>query len=428
MKIFFEKGWYELEGETKKQHRWSGPEAFFIVEDSKDSQDKLIISLFNNNEKTNNFSIFLKKQTKTNFELFFSSNFEPKKTKNIKIPIKNLEKIQIKSDYFVPNNTDTRRLGLMLVDMLIEKDGVCSKMFLSNILNYKHDFLAKTTNYICEEELVNQKNNLECVCLLVTGNELDAGLYDHFMNQVEKTIETNDEKIIKTIDFKILIKNKDKKEYKLDFLDKFKSVDFLKLEIPDEYDFYQSGKQEIENKNYKYGPFSGPNYIFFNSFKHLLNYNTTLFLECDCFLANNWIDKLYNYVNFSGGFWISGAVYDGLNKIVLDSLLNSHINGGVCLYKTSDTCFQNLMQLCFDIMPIYVRSSNERMPYDFFIKHIIDYHFDNDLNNRIIWQFIRRQYTKNNFIINYSTKNDIKESTEKIFQKYDCAIVHKKPF
>jgi hypothetical protein len=428
MKIYFEKGWYELEKKENKYYRWSGPESEFIVENSENSKETLILSFCNNDKKNNNFSILIKKKSRAEFELFLSSNIEYKKSKNIKIPIENIEKIKIKSDYFIPNNSDTRKLGLMLYDMFVVKGEVCSRIFLSNIINYKYDFLAETSNYIEEKKLINYSNNLECVCLLVTGNELSCGLYDHFIRQIKNTIKTNSKENLKSIDFKILIKSKDQNKYETSYLEDFRSVDFIKLEIPDKYDFYQVGKEEKDGRDYKYGPFSGPNYIFFNSFNYLKNYNTTLFLECDCFLSNNWIDKLKNYVAFSSGFWISGAVYDGVNKIVLDSLLNSHINGGVCLYKTSDFCFQNFMKLCFDMMPIYVKSNSERMPYDFFIKYTIDYHFDNDLKNRSIWQFIRRQYTKNNFIINYSTKNDIKESVEKIFQKYDCAVIHKKPF
>lgn len=431
MKIYFEKGWYQIEKKDNKQYRWSGPESNFILEDSENSNETLIINFFNDNKKTHAFSIFIKKQTQAEFELFLSSNIDSKKSKNIKIPIKNIEKIKIQSDYFIPNNTDTRKLGLMLCDMFISKEVVkteCSRIFLSNLTNYKHNFLAKTEDYIQQEKLINYQNNLDCVCLLVTGNELESGLYDHFADQINKTIETNNKEILKKIDFKILIKNKDVKKYNIDFLNKFKSIDFIKIEIPEEYDFYQSEKEEKDGRNYKYGPFSGPNYVFFNSFNYLKNYNTTLFLECDCFLSNKWIDILHSYVTCSGGFWISGAVYDGDNKIVLDSLLNSHINGGVCLYKTSDICFQNFMQLCFDMMPIYIKYSSERMPYDFFVKYIIDYHFDNDIKNRNIWQFIRRQYTKNNLITNYSTKNDIKEDVDKIFQKYNCTIIHKKPF
>jgi hypothetical protein len=218
MKIYFEKGWHELEKNEDKHYRWSGPESEFLVEDSENSKETLILSFRNNEKKNNNFSILIKKKSRAEFELFLSSNIEYKKSKNIKIPIENIEKIKIKSDYFIPNNSDTRKLGVMLYDMFVVKGEVCSRIFLSNVINYKYDFLAETSNYIEEKKLINYSNNLECVCLLVTGNELACGLYDHFIRQIQNTIKTNNKENLKSIDFKILIKSKDQNQYETSYL------------------------------------------------------------------------------------------------------------------------------------------------------------------------------------------------------------------
>ena len=418
--IYFENGWYgvELNKETKKEFIWSSEECYIYIENPTDSV--LVFDFFNDYKKSINFSIYLKEPNK-DFNLFLNSNIEPQKLIKIKIPIKNLEKIKIKSEFFRPNNTDTRKLGLMLCDMFLRKEDKHTRIFLSNLKNHKNKFLGDISNYIKNKKLINNQNNLESVCLLLTGDEFEKKLFDHFKSQINKT----NTDITKKIDFNVLLKNNDKNQYELDFLNNFRSVNIIKLDVPIQYDFY-SKKDEIFD--YKYGKFSGPNYVFFNAFEHLKKYNTTLFLECDCFLSEDWIDKIYNYVKFSGGFWVSGAVYDGVNNDVLDSLLNSHINGGTCLYKTSDESFQDFIKFCFDMLPIFVKLHNENMPYDFYIKFLIDYHFDHDLKNRSIWQFIRRLYTKNNLITNYSTKNDIKEDVEKIFEKYNCAVIHKKPF
>lgn len=427
MKIYFDKGWYNLEELEGKPYIWSGPESHLIVKESHDADTIIILKILNHSNKKTNFSISTIEHGSLETKVFLSSVLKPKEETLIKIPAFNLNKIILKSDYFIPNNTDTRKLGLMLCDMFIFNNGKCSRIFLSNTLNHNSLFLANTSLYINKNSLCNTKNYLECICLLVTGNELSSGLYTHLENQIRKTIGSNNH-ICNNIDFKIIIKDTDQQYYNIDFLKQFKSVEFIKLHIPEEYDFYRQNNMIVLDKDkHKYGTCSGPNYVFFNSLSYLTSYNTTLYLECDCFLNYQWIEHLFNYVNSSGGFWISGAIYDGKNNFASNNLVNSHLNGGICLYKTSDNCFQSFMKLCLDMLPTYIISYNEKIPYDMYIKYLIDYHFDNDLTNRDIWQFIRRQYVHNNLILNYSTKNDKNIDVDSIFNLYQCSIIHKKP-
>ena len=54
--------------------------------------------------------------------------------------------------------------------------------------------------------------------------------------------------------------------------------------------------------------------------------------------------------------------------------------------------------------------------------------FDHDFQNRFLWNYIRRQYTKNNLIYNYSTSRiyDREQSLDQIISAYSPAIIHKK--
>ena len=49
-----------------------------------------------------------------------------------------------------------------------------------------------------------KQNQLECICLLLTGFELEDGTFDHFMRQIETVSLSSNENILKNINFIIL--------------------------------------------------------------------------------------------------------------------------------------------------------------------------------------------------------------------------------
>lgn len=291
------------------------------------------------------------------------------------------------------------------------------------------ELIEDIKEYLPEGEPSNSSNSLECICLLITGKEFQNNFYTHFKNQIySKAASVNP--LGKKIDFKVLIKEENKLLIDQICLDscfnEFNSLDLIFSSVPKKYDFYITQKRE--ELDMTYGLSSGPNYAFFETVKLLKKYNTTLFLECDCFLSENWLERVYNYVLHSGGFWISGATYDGKNDFVNSTQYNSHINGGVCLYKTGDGFFQGLLNYLFHMFPMYIKKYTENLPYDFYLKYAIEYHYDHDKNNREFWQFVKRQYLKTNLITNYTAPEDTRANVNEILNKHNCAIIHKKPF
>ena len=287
--------------------------------------------------------------------------------------------------------------------------------------------LHEVNKYIDTNSLSAHINKLECISLLATSSEFQDNQYAIFLQSLQKTISENpiNSHIAKSLDFNIFCTSQNHHLVDSTSLSNlFKNVNIISINIPDAYNFYNKLN---ENSDLTYGSKSGPNYSFFQTFKFLDIYNTTLFLECDCYLSNDWLKRIYKYTRFSGSFWISGATYDGHNRLKHGDILNQHINGGVCLYATGCPIFKKFIDFCFDLVPSYISVSNY-LPYDYIIYKIIEDHFNKNDANKILWQFIKRQYTKNNLIYNYSTKNDhdIKKKISDIIELYNPAIVHKK--
>lgn len=284
--------------------------------------------------------------------------------------------------------------------------------------------ISDISKYIDDNSLCNNKNLLECICLLCTGKELINGVYDYFIQQIVPTIQNSKSDILEKICFKIIVSDKNQNRPDCSLLRQFFPVDIIEMSIPDIYDCYDN-----KDPDCIYGSFSGPNYTFFQAINILKKYNTTLFLECDCFFIDGWLEATYNYVKHSGGFWISGGLYDGLQDLnsKKNDLINCHINGGVCLYKTGDVNFQNFVLFCKILLPNYLKHIDFSLPYDYLMKCVIDYHFDNKLDQRELWKFIRRQYIHNNIISNLSSKKDMDIDSVAFFKKYGNLIIHKKP-
>lgn len=279
--------------------------------------------------------------------------------------------------------------------------------------------------YLNESDLVYYKNKLECICLLITGKEKINGYYDHFISEIKKS-STDSKLISKNLDFKIVVNEDIDIDY--EWIKKnFKSVDIIKIYIPKYIDVYYNTEHECSGDIPTLGLKSGPNYVFFQAIRELIKYNTTLFLECDIFLNEDWLHNIHHYVNNANGFWISGSVYDGQNTENIENILNSHANGGVGLYATGNIQFQKFMRFCYDSFPSYVENKSSNLPYDFLIKMVIDDQFNSKNYHDNIWSFIRRQYNINNHIFNYSTKKDIVVENSEIARLYNYSIVHKKP-
>lgn len=280
--------------------------------------------------------------------------------------------------------------------------------------------------YISESNLSHYDNNLQCICLLITGRELSNGYYAHFIDQLSSS-STDSLIIASQIDFKFILTCDVELDY--GFISKhFKSVELIKLYIPKYLDVYYHSEEECINNIPALGLKSGPNYIFFQAIKELINYNTTLFLECDIFLSDNWLHDIFNYVEHSNGFWISGAMYDGQNCVSIHDVLNTHINGGVALYATGNHNFQKFMKFCYDNLPFYVKERFTNLPYDFLIKMIIDDNYNSRDMHDVIWGYINRNYVYNNYIFNYSTQHDVTINNDMINKLYNHSIIHKKPF
>jgi hypothetical protein len=282
--------------------------------------------------------------------------------------------------------------------------------------------LAKHPLPFTDDELRTVSNKLECILLLLSEHEINNHLFEHFLEQIDRSMSHKNNRSLATkIDMKILINTKIK-NLDITTLNKyFKSVEIIYSNIPAKLDFYETSINAY--KNYRqYGMKSGPNYMFFEAFKYLSKYNTTLFLECDCILRNDWLKKIYQYTEYAGGFWISGGCYGVPNSENLYSTLNTHINGGVALYATGNNFLLRFLQHCDKLFP-YFLALDPTLAYDYYIRLLIDIYSQTRDNDNI--RFINRQYLINNLILNYSTHTLDKANHN--LSKYDYAIAHIKP-
>lgn len=285
----------------------------------------------------------------------------------------------------------------------------------------KHSFIFnfKDLKYT---ELKHFKNNLDCICLLTTNKEIEDGRCDEFIKHlVSKT------KKIKKIDFKIIINNNSIKNPDLKKLKTlFDSVEIVNLKLSKKNDIYTNNKPVLMPK---YGLKSGPNLTFFNTIKLCNKYNTTLMLETDCILNTNWINDIYNYVKYSNGFLVSGAINDGSSFSKSNSSILNHINGGTGIYATGNIILQKLIKILALFIEDQTQKNNPGLAYDYALKLLIDINIDNieaDINTKNIWKFINRNYVQNNLIFNYSLLQDACVDKDIINKKYNYAVLHKK--
>jgi hypothetical protein len=205
----------------------------------------------------------------------------------------------------------------------------------------------------------------------------------------------------------------------------FKEVNVINTAIKKEDDVYIMG---CDNPNPPtYGWANGPNLLFMTAMEHLKKYNTTLVLETDCTLYENWLNKCIDYASIEY-FLVSGSTYDG-NAIYdpSDNLIISHING-VAFYKTGSPIFQHVIES----LEKYIRHSVLKKfffcSYDYSLYQMTLLYIRSEKDNvSKFWKYVLRYILKTSLIINMSPPKDknITESQALSVHK-NCAILHKK--
>jgi hypothetical protein len=282
------------------------------------------------------------------------------------------------------------------------------------------------SNVINNIELVNPINKLECICLMTTEKEIINGKFDQFVKHLISKTPIN--KLSKQISFKIVINNL-QQDLEISQLNKiFQNVDIINLKLSPNEDIYLGSLPKNKELPH-YGLKSGPNITFFKSIELCKTYNTSLFLETDCILNTNWLNKINLYIKSANGFLISGATYDGVVFSKAGSAMMNHINGGTAMYATSNYIFQIIIGLLSRFLHEQIHFNSPGLAYDYALKILIDNNLNNyalDYKTRELWQFINRNYIPTKLVINCSTKKDTNLNVETLSKKYDFAILHKK--
>lgn len=279
------------------------------------------------------------------------------------------------------------------------------------------------------EDIAPIFNKWDCLVLLCTGQEHIDDVYLKFLENLNKTIDL---KISKNLDFKLIIKVKDKNKYEIPqyLINKFASVEIIAIDILEEVDIYDDKTKKIWNKEVleNYGSKYGPNFVFFETMKILREYNSSLLLECDCLLFDDWMNRINNYIN-SQSFLISGSHSDSSNNELYYHLRNQHINGGTAIYATGNVLFQKLMKLCEYLWPIYIKCHSFDLPYDYIILLTIQNCFDESLikSDKFVWSYIKKNYIYNSLVFNWSDTTHNDQDPVEIQYKCNPAILHQKP-
>lgn len=291
-----------------------------------------------------------------------------------------------------------------------------------SLIDINHSILE----IIQTQDLLCPTNNLECVCLLTTQKEISSNKFKNFVLQIIDQTEKNS--ITKNIDFRIIL-NKKKKNQSLN-ISKLKNIfcniDVVDLNLSSSEDIYIDKLKESEQLP-KYGLKSGPNHMFFRTIEQNKNYNTTLLLETDCLLKNNWLNNLYHYTKYANGFLVSGAIYDGTIFTKAGSAMMNHINGGTALYATGNHILQKITILLAKFLEQQIQHNMPGLAYDYALKLLIDHNINSSHNSpkeREIWQFINRNYLPCKLIINCSTDLDSILNIDHLIKKYNYSVLH----
>jgi len=264
---------------------------------------------------------------------------------------------------------------------------------------------------------------LECIALNTTTKEIVSGRFETFMNcLVERTLPSH---ITQSITLYIILNNSLQIDVAKEWIPKlahiFKTISVISLDIAAIDDLYVMNPKKDEACG-KYGFISGPYCLFMGTMKCCETYNTTLLLETDCILNEHWVDSLYNYTKHAGGFWISGATYDGrFHDIWQYRSMFAHLNG-IALYATGNSDFQAFLNLFEEFYARCIKNISQKLGYDYSMRHILDHHLEKQ-PYEYYWRFAERQMLRNCLIINCSCAED-SNMTGEINKLYDYAILH----
>jgi len=262
----------------------------------------------------------------------------------------------------------------------------------------------------------------ECIALNTTTAEIKSGRFQKCIEAIQRV--TTKSEITKTITFYILLNNSEciEEAWKGAKIIRpfFRYMNVLSFDLTAEEDLYVT--HDVEKLTCgKYGFISGPNMMFLKTMEQCRDYNTTLLLETDCVLSENWVEKLYNGVKYSGGFWVLGASYDGNLSLWKNRSLHYHLNG-VALYSTGSPDFQGFLQLFDAFMCYYMKNVCSVTGYDHAMRVMIDYFAENRMSE-YYWKFVDRNMLRTQLIINCSMRDD-SHMKPKIDILYDYAILH----
>ena len=162
-------GWYDLENTPNGKFRWMSMSGELIV-DSKNDYDNLIlksVNLFNKKE----ISILIRKKNNKEFDCIFTKTYQVDESFLIKIPIKDVEFIKIKSGYFSPfdsgTSDDRRKLSIGLYEFIYEKQ---NRLYVQSIDNIKHIDEQLYTSLVENKIVVSNTNSLFNIDNLIQKN------------------------------------------------------------------------------------------------------------------------------------------------------------------------------------------------------------------------------------------------------------------
>jgi hypothetical protein len=272
-------------------------------------------------------------------------------------------------------------------------------------------------------------NKLECVCLLLSHNEVSNGAYSDFIQRFCNSIKRQETQNIQFV----ILTNRTIPEMELEIkkLESIfvKNIQIINASLSIEEDIYVKQSKDSLIKTLPYGTKSGPNLLFFKAIEACKGYNTTLLLETDCFFQRGWLTKIKNFVSHSNGFWISGAIYDGKIACKASSCMMTHINGGTALYATGNHNFQIFLRYAEQFILKKIKNGLIGLAYDYGIKMFIDGNINEQTHTKediLVWKLVNRQYLPNKLIGNFSIESDRDLKIEDINKIYNYYIIHKK--
>ena len=155
--LILSNGWYDLENPVEGKFRWMSLSGEILVK-SNNNYDNLIlksINLFNKKQ----ILVLVRKKNTEEFINIFSKKYEVNESLLIKIPIKDIDIIQIKGDYFSPFDDgisqDKRKLSIGFYQFIYEKQ---NRLYVQSIDKVKHVNDALYTN-IVENKIIEPRTN-----------------------------------------------------------------------------------------------------------------------------------------------------------------------------------------------------------------------------------------------------------------------------